>query len=49
MSDNNENKNNDNSKDNGKIQQRPPLPRHEVTSKVSEVFELINSDKNKKD
>lgn len=26
-------------------QQKPPLPQHSLTSKVSEIFELINTEK----
>lgn len=28
-------------------QQKPPLPKHDLTSKVSEIFELINTEKDK--
>ena len=27
-------------------QQKPPLPKHDLTSRVSEIFELINTEKN---
>lgn len=26
--------------------QKPPLPKHDLTSRVSEIFELINTEKN---
>mgnify|MGYP004515124793 FL=1 len=46
--------NNDNTKSNNiktdntnDIQEKPPLPKHDLTSRVSEIFELINTEKDK--
>ena len=43
--------NNEQNKDAQKEQTKPELPRHDVTSRVSEIFELISTrdDKNKND
>lgn len=40
MSDNNDNKNSNNT-------QRPSLPSHDVTTRVKEIYELINTDRKK--
>ena len=47
MSTNNDNtKSKDIKTDNINItQQKPPLPKHDLTSRVSEIFELINTEK----
>ena len=44
MTENNTSQNDNNKKE----QQKPPLPRHNVISRVNEIFELISEkDKNK--
>ncbi len=43
---NTNNTSSNNTNDNTDNQQKPPLPRHNLTSKMSEIFELINTEKN---